>query len=305
MAKDLRDRCPPAIVAIMKKPEFVTLVLSVPLESEDALQGYFLLNHEPQGFEERADGAFLVHLLQEEWNDEAREALENFITTEAPQVTLKETISHEEIDWNAEWESTIEPIKITDELVIAPSWKLTEAETYSAKYLIVIDPKMSFGTGHHETTRLCLQMIEHIDCSGKTVLDLGSGTGILAMYAIRRGASHAVAIDTDEWAFENAKENCERNGYASDVIDLRLGELSTITAASEKFDLIIANIHRNVLLTLAKEIASHHIPGGILILSGLLEYDGPEIIEAYTAAGYSLIEQLQENEWLCLRLQKQ
>jgi ribosomal protein L11 methyltransferase len=146
-------------------------------------------------------------------------------------------------------------------------------------------------------------MIEHIDCINKIILDLGSGTGILAIYSMMHGAKHAVAVDTDEWAFENSKENCKRNGYEEDLIELRLGELSTVVKPQEYFEIVIANIHRNVLLTIYDEIAAHQISNGILVLSGILEYDAAEITDQYEAIGYRLIERLQENEWVCLRFE--
>ena len=277
------------------------MVFEVSLEDEDSLQGYFMLNHDPQGFEEQPNGSFVVHLLKTEWNDDAKQQLSAFLASFHGRITLLDTITQATTDWNAQWEASIEPLRISDDLTITPSWKLDEANASGTTFQIVIDPKMSFGTGHHETTRLCLMMIEHIVCTDKVILDLGSGTGILAMYAMMRGGTHAIAVDTDEWAFENSKENCERNGYGSKKIELRLGELSTVVAPEEQFDILIANIHRNVLLTINDQIAEHQTGGGVLILSGLLEYDADEVVEAYQSSGYQLQERLQENEWVCLR----
>ncbi len=285
----------------MQQIEYLSLVFEVSLEDEDSLQGYFMLNHDPQGFEEQPNGSFVVHLLKDEWNDDAQQQLSDFLAPFNGKIRLLDTITQATTDWNAQWEASIEPLRISDDLTITPSWKLDEASAFATTFQIVIDPKMSFGTGHHETTRLCLKMIEHIDCSGKKILDLGSGTGILAMYAMMRGGAHAIAVDTDEWAFENSKENCERNGYGHEKIELRLGELSTVVTLEEHFEILIANIHRNVLLTINDQIAEHQTSGGILILSGLLEYDADEVVEAYQSSGYQLQERLQENEWVCLR----
>lgn len=286
----------------MQDIEFLSLVFSVPLEFEDALQGYFLMNHDPQGFEELPNGTYLVHILKTEWTTEAEAELHTFIAgLGTSDIKLEEITTYQNKDWNEQWEAGIEPLRVSRELVIAPSWRLFEATTMNSKYLIMIDPKMSFGTGHHETTRLCLQMIEHHDCTGENVLDLGSGTGVLAMYAMMRGAKHALAIDTDEWAFENAKENCERNKFGTDRIELRHGDLATVTTADERFALILANIHRNVLLAIPDQIAAHQEGGGTLMLSGILEYDADEIVTTYQQHGYRLEERLQENEWVCLR----
>ncbi len=285
----------------MQQIEYLSLVFEVSLEDEDSLQGYFMLNHDPQGFEEQPNGSFVVHLIKDEWNDESQQQLSAFLASFNGSITLLDIITQATTDWNAQWEASIEPLRISDDLTITPSWKLDEANAFGTTFQIVIDPKMSFGTGHHETTRLCLKMIEHIVCTNKRILDLGSGTGILAMYAMMRGGAHAIAVDTDEWAFENSKENCERNGYGSEKIELRLGELSTVVVPEEHFDILIANIHRNVLLAINDQIAEHQTKGGLLILSGLLEYDADEVVEAYQSSGYQLKERLQENEWVCLR----
>ena len=285
----------------MQQIEYLSLLFEVSLEDEDSLQGYFMLNHDPQGFEEQPNGSFVVHLIKDEWNDESQQQLSAFLASFNGSITLLDTITQAATDWNAQWEASIEPLRISDDLTITPSWKLKEANASGTTFQIVIDPKMSFGTGHHETTRLCLKMIELIDCTDKVILDLGSGTGVLAIYAMMRGGAHAIAVDTDEWAFENSKENCEHNGYANEKIELRLGELSTVVAQEELFDILIANIHRNVLLAINDQIAEHQTSGGLLILSGLLEYDADEVVEAYQSSGYQLQERLQENEWACLR----
>jgi ribosomal protein L11 methyltransferase len=283
--------------------EFISLVFDVSLDEEDALQGYFLMNFDVQGFEESANGEMVIHINKNEWIPEAETGLKEFIAAYPEgSITLEEVRTNKNTDWNAQWEAGIEPLQISQSLVIAPSWKLEEAKVFNPTHLIVIDPKMSFGTGHHETTRLCLKMLEGIDCTGKNILDLGSGTGILAMYGMMLGGSHAVAIDTDEWAYHNSKENIERNGYSPDKIEIRLGDLTSATKPEDKFDLLIANIHRNVLLAIENEIATHQESGGILLLSGILEWDKEEIVAAYEKAGYTLKRTMQENEWIGLEL---
>jgi ribosomal protein L11 methyltransferase len=286
--------------------EYVSLVVETSLAAEDEVQGYFLMNHDVQGFEEGRDGELIVHLLKEEWDNEKAASLEAFLHgLPSTGARLLEIKTQKDTDWNAQWEAGIEPLKISDDLVISPSWRLEEAKQLAPKHLIVIDPKMSFGTGHHETTRLCLAMLEKIDCGGKSVLDLGSGTGILAMYAMMRGATHAVAVDTDEWAYNNAKENCERNGFTNEKIEVRMGDLSSSVKPDEMFDLLIANIHRNVLLAIGADIAKHQKAGGSLILSGILEYDADEIILEYRENGYSLRNTLQETEWVSFLFERE
>jgi ribosomal protein L11 methyltransferase len=125
------------------------------------------------------------------------------------------------------------------------------------------------------------------------------------MYAMMRGATHAVAVDTDEWAYNNAKENCERNGFTNEKIEVRMGDLSSSVKPDEMFDLLIANIHRNVLLAIGADIAKHQKAGGSLILSGILEYDADEIILEYRENGYSLRNTLQETEWVSFLFERE
>lgn len=264
------------------------------------------MNFDVQGFEESSTGLLTVYLLRSEWDGNTDISLKEFLTTlPKKEVTLLESEEIEEKDWNAAWEAEIEPVKISDNLVISPSWKLDDAMKLHPKFLLIIDPKMSFGTGHHETTRLCLGAIEELDCNGKSVLDIGTGTGVLAMYALLRGAKSAVGIDTDEWSFKNVVENRERNSFSETTFDVRHGDIGATIKGAEHFDIILANIHRNILLAIASEIQGHHVPGGQLILSGILEYDAKEILDTYRKTGYTLIRQMQENEWIALHLELQ
>ncbi len=297
----------------------LSLTFDLPIDSEESLKGYLLMNFDVQGFEESSTGLITVYLLPGEWTSEAVNDLQTFLSTEK-KIELVETKTIEDKDWNAAWEAEIEPVKISDELVITPSWKIEEAKKNltlpspnhkvndgrgkGEGFLIIIDPKMSFGTGHHETTRLCLNAIEKIDCIGKSILDIGTGTGALAMYALLRGAEHAVGIDTDEWSYANAVENREKNSFPQKQFDIRQGDLKASVAKDETFDIIFANIHRNILLAINKAVAAHHKKNGSLILSGILEYDADEIISAYEQAGYAIKKRMQENEWIALEFEK-
>jgi ribosomal protein L11 methyltransferase len=288
----------------MPLSEYCSLTFSVSLEFEEVLKGYFLINHDVQGFEESSTGLLTVYLLRDDWDKQSMSLLKEFLATlPEKEVALLESEEIEEKDWNAAWEAEIEPIKISDELVITPSWKSEEAQKLNAKYMLTIDPKMSFGTGHHETTRLCLKAIENLDCTGRNVLDIGTGTGALAMYALIRGAKFAVGIDTDEWSFKNVVENRERNSFSEEQFNVRHGDLAATVKSDERFDVILANIHRNILLAIADEIKDHHKSGGRLILSGILEYDKAEVLDAYQKAGYIPIREMQENEWIALDLE--
>jgi ribosomal protein L11 methyltransferase len=281
--------------------ESLVLTFRVDLEDEDDLQGFLMVTVNVQGIEERADGLIDVYISAEDWTEETQHAIDQFAKSRKT-VQLIEVKPLEVKDWNAEWEASIEPVLVTNEVVITPSWKLEQSKALRAKHTLVIDPKMSFGTGHHETTRLCMRAIEKIDVSGESVLDVGTGSGVLAFYALQRGARHAVAIDTDQWSIDNVKENQALNSISDSVFDLRKGELEQTIAQSETFDLIIANIHRNVLLAISNSIASRTNSGGNVILSGLLIYDAEEIRTEYEASGLTFVEQLQENEWISIIL---
>ncbi|MEI8134304.1 MAG: 50S ribosomal protein L11 methyltransferase [bacterium] len=288
----------------MQLSEYISLTFSVTLEYEEILKGYFIMNYEVQGFEETSTGLLIVSLFQNDWQPEDITLLQNFLASLPPDdVALIDSEAIEEKDWNAAWEAEIEPVQISKDLVITPSWKLEEAQKIASTYQLIIDPKMSFGTGHHETTRLCLREIESVDCMNATILDIGTGTGALAMYALLRGAKHAVGIDTDEWSFQNSIENREKNSFADSVFDIRKGDLASTVIEEEQFNIIFANIHRNILLLIASEIATHHNLGGRLILSGILKYDAAEILETYQSHKYSLVHQTQENEWIALHLE--
>jgi ribosomal protein L11 methyltransferase len=286
----------------MNKQQHATLTFRVSMEFEDQLQGFMMMNATVEGIEEVADGSIRYSIPLEELTDELLGRIATLAEGSHGEMQLLGTEAMEVRDWNAEWEASIEPLRITDDLVISPSWKLDEAKQLGAKHLMIVDPKMSFGTGHHETTRLCLRAVDAMDIRGKSVLDIGTGSGVLAMYALMKGAKNAVGIDTDVWSIENAEENRAKNNFTKSQFDIRAGELQVSVGSEELFDLIFANIHRNVLLAIPQAIRSHLKPQGIAILSGLLIYDAPEVLAAFEASGFTLDEQLQENEWVALRL---
>ncbi len=205
----------------------------------------------------------------------------------------------EDKNWNEEWEKSVNVIEVSDKLVIKPSFR--EYKSKPGQIVITIDPKMSFGTGEHQTTKLVMQLLEKYVEKGIKVLDVGSGTGVLAIASIMLGASSAIAVDNDEWCSLNGKENCQLN-KVDDKIDVRLG---TIIDIDEKgFDLISANIQKNILLEIAEEIKIHLKSGGNVILSGLLFNDEKEIIEKYTSLGFKFLEKQSLDEWIAIVLSK-
>ena len=175
----------------------------------------------------------------------------------------------EEKNWNKEWEKNyFDPLVVSNKCLVKSSFH-TVGESY--EYEIVIDPKMAFGTGHHQTTYLMLQEILKLDLKNKSVLDIGCGTAVLAILASKMGAMDIVAIDFDEWAYENAKENVLLNDIAN--VDVRLGKINLVE--NEKFDFIFANINRNILLQDIQFYAKAMNKGATLIMSGFYLEDVP------------------------------
>jgi len=203
----------------------------------------------------------------------------------------------EDKNWNVIWEKSREVIRVSDKIVIKPTFK-----EYSAKHgeiVLTIDPKMSFGTGEHQTTRLILRLLEKIVKPGMKVLDVGSGTGILAIASLKLGASRAVAVDFDEICLENCKENCVLNGVVKSV-HMLTGEIDDVS--ENDFDLILANIQKNVLLEIAEKIKSKLKSGGTVILSGLLEADKSAIEKKYHSLGFDTKCVDRIDEWIAIVL---
>ena len=204
----------------------------------------------------------------------------------------------EEQNWNAEFERSLEPVWVSEDLVITQSWNPVDS---GDAHVVVIDPKMSFGTGHHESTRLISRLMMRLDLSGKDVLDVGTGTGTLAIIAAKRGAARVVAFDNNEWAVENARENFERNGVAG-AIELKLGEIGDVTARG--FDVIVANLHRNLIIEMLPElVARYRSSERTLLTSGVLIADYEGLIAAAAAQGLRVVEDERENEWVATRFE--
>jgi ribosomal protein L11 methyltransferase len=211
-------------------------------------------------------------------------------------ITFKTSLIAEQ-NWNAVWESNFEPVMIAGRCYVRAPFHPAKAD---AEYEMVIEPKMSFGTAHHETTAMMLEYVLDIDWHGKHFLDMGCGTGALAILASMRGAKSGVAIDNDEWAFENTKENFERNNITN--IEVRMGGKEEI--GDEHFDIILANINRNILLDQIETYNSVLRPGGLLFMSGFYKEDIQFITEAAAKFGISLQHQREQNKWVAVKMVK-
>lgn len=204
----------------------------------------------------------------------------------------------EQVNWNAEWEKNFEPVVINDLLGIRAPF---HEKNNSVKYEIVIMPKMSFGTGHHQTTRLACEQMSRIDFKDKRVLDMGTGTGILAIFAKQLGATDILGIDVDEWSVENALENCASNGATN--IKIKRGDVESLLP-EQPFDVILANINKNILKKQLPVYAQKIKAGGTLLLSGFFTTDVDELKQLGENLGFNFISIAHENEWAVLVLQK-
>lgn len=211
----------------------------------------------------------------------------------------KELLGEE--DWGANWKKFFKPFAIVDGLIISPSW-----ENYLPKpgeKIITLDPGMAFGTGHHSTTSLCLELVRRSfsDGDSKTILDVGTGTGILAMAAILFGASRARGLDNDIEAVSSAQENVKRNAMDEKIIISQ----TPVSELQEQYDVVVANIVHDVLIELSSELARTTVEGGTLILSGIL--DGEQLASirsTFLNKGFEEVALLQEKEWVAVQFCK-
>lgn len=199
-------------------------------------------------------------------------------------------------NWNEEWEKSIQPVIVDDRFVIHTSWNKNEIGDTKGKVLIEIDPKMAFGTGHNETTQLVLEMMSrYITGMEKTMLDYGCGTAVLAIGAVKLGLAKAIAIDIDPEAIENAEEYVKINGV-EDMIDLRIADIGDIDEYG--FDIICANIIRSVIEKNLQEIKRKLVPGGMLLISGVLIEEEKPIINSLIDAGFQIKKIIHKAEWI-------
>ncbi len=199
----------------------------------------------------------------------------------------------EQENWNATWESNFSPIQVGRQCIIRAPFH----ERPQVDYDIVIEPKMSFGTGHHETTYMMLQHILEHDFNGKSVLDMGSGTGVLAILAAMKGAAAIDAIDIDNWCYLNAKENIERNNCGH----ISVYEGTADLLVDQQYDIIMANINRNILLEDVPAYVKCLNKGGILFLSGFYKEDISQISERCGEVGLKFEKNLEKNNWVAVK----
>lgn len=250
-----------------------------------------------ESFVEQTDG-ITAYIQKELYNEAAlQETLADFPLSDA-QITY-DYVEAEDKDWNEEWEKNFfQPIVIGDRCVIHSTF---HHDVPQAEYDIVINPQMAFGTGHHETTSLIIGELLDSDLQGKSLLDMGCGTSILAILARMRGASPCTAIDIDEWCVRNSLENIGLNGV--DAIKVFQGDASSLKNEGP-FDVVIANINRNILLNDMKHYIARMNPGAILLMSGFYIEDIPAIREEAERNGLRFVHHREKNRWAAVKFQK-
>ena len=212
--------------------------------------------------------------------------------------TLNHTIKLiEDKNWNAEWEKNFDPIYINKDCVIRAPFHKAEP---NYKYELIIEPKMSFGTGHHSTTALMIKQMLNIDFSDKEVLDMGCGTGVLGILASFKKAKKVLAIDIDNWAYENTIENAERNNISN--MSVKQGNASLLN--KNLFDILLANINRNILLNDMATYVDSLKNGGTLLLSGFYLQDLETISEKAEQLGLTYINHIENDNWVSVKYTK-
>ena len=251
-------------------------------------------------FEDTEDG--IKGYVQESLFDEnaMNDVISNFML---PDVTINANIQEAEYkNWNEEWEEAgFERININDSITIYDA-RHDDGNGIASGISIGIETKQAFGTGTHETTRMIVSTLLNIDLKGKRVLDCGCGTGILGIVASKLGASEVVGYDIDEWSSDNAIHNAELNGVGN--MKVMLGDASVLKSVEGKFDVVLANINRNILLADMPAFVSVMADDSLLILSGFYASDVDLLIEKASSLGLSKIDSKSDSEWTCLVLKK-
>lgn len=250
------------------------------------------------GFESFTDNenGFNAYIRITDFSDEVAAKIEELIVPDRTKISHQiEKIKDQ--NWNAQWESSFEPINVDNRCLVRASFHKNTSEL---EYDIIIDPKMAFGTGHHQTTYLMIEQILNADLKDKVVLDMGCGTGVLAILAEMKGAKTITAIDIDEWAYQNTTENIQVNECTRIVP--HCGDVRLIVGI--EFDVILANINRNILLSDMKHYNDSLSLDGILIISGILKIDIDVIMSNAVDLGLKHQSTSTRDEWVTMSFLK-
>jgi ribosomal protein L11 methyltransferase len=274
---------------------WIEIKLNIPQEKMEEISAYIFA----QGCEgiNIADDNVLIYFNQYRWSNESKLALLSYIREFVPAFGPRDiqVLRFADQDWNKKWKKHFKPQRISQRIVVRPSWE--SHKDHKDDITLIIDPQMAFGTGHHESTKLTIIALEKWIKEGMDVLDIGTGSGILAIIASKLGAGSVVAFDNDPVAIENALENASLNDVDKNI---QFFIASPEILQPSKYDIILANINRNVLIKYASLLSEFLKRGGKLILSGILLRDEPQMLQAYQNAGFTLVDKNAMKEWLML-----
>lgn len=271
-------------------PDTLRLSLAVPDDAHDALVAD-LSDLGFDAFEEQAD-RLIAYAPASRWDLPTNEAVAHLVRQWGGDEAATEAEIVGDRDWNAEWEATLQPIE-AGPFMIAPSWA-DVPPTIGERALLRIDPKMAFGTGYHETTRIVLRLLADVVPDGGRVLDVGTGTGVLALAALKLGAGSALGVDIDPWSVANGQDNAEQNGLA-DRFEVREGSLDVVP--EDGFDVVVANIIRSILEPLIPGLVARAAPTASIVLSGLLATERDRTVDLLETLGFAIEAEGSENEW--------
>lgn len=272
---------------------------------EDHLEGFltaFLFDYSPTAMVDTSgdqpDGrrAWRVFFATADARDVARAALASSDWRERVDVGV---VDVEDEGWAEKSQAELTAIEVGD-MIVAPPWDLPEGDAATGKMLIVIEPSMGFGTGHHQTTRLCLRALQEVGVRGKRVLDLGTGSGVLAIAAAKLGAAAVLGVDDDPDAVDAARKNVTLNGLALDAVRIERADIKTSEA--ETADIVVANLTGALLVRFAESVMRHAVPGGLLILSGFTEDERFSVGHAFRAL--EMVRDDREDGWIGLTLRR-
>lgn len=273
--------------------KYIKLVIAVKDEYQESLIAE-LMDMEFNGFEQR-DDELITYITKEHFHVGDRERMEHLLASYPGNGYIRSEEVVADQNWNQEWEKTIKAQEIGPFLV-KPTW--SRATPKEGQLLLEIDPKMAFGTGYHETTRLMLIQLPEVIEQGAEVLDAGTGTGILAIAAIKLGAKRVFAFDIDQWSITNAKENIYLN-KVTDSVTIKKGGIEVLKNG-KTYDVILANIERNAIIEMLPAFIDHLSEGQHLLLSGLLKTDEELVLEKLKNNNLSHRKTVCENEWIAI-----
>jgi len=246
-----------------------------------------------ESFVENEDGV-TAYIQENDWNEQILNTIQ-ILNSEEFNFTIKEEVI-EQTNWNSEWEKNFNPIQVDGKVSVRAPFH----ENPNLEFDIVIEPKMSFGTGHHETTHMMIQHLLSLNVANKKVLDMGCGTGILAIFAEMKGAKPIDAIDIDTWCYENSLENVQRNNCKH--ITVFEGDATLLT--NKRYDVIIANINRNILLNDMQAYMNCLNEDGVILFSGFYKEDIPIIDAEVSKYQLKLDTVIERNNWVALKYLK-